>query len=119
HPSVFQSRRPLAAIGSLMRPRPCTRRVSWRTHSCVPRRDSSRCLLESSSAPGLDTSVEAAGTSACATALVAAPLLCEAAEAHPSHSAPPPPPVLSPPSSPPPATPRSASLHASVPDRSR
>src|SRR6516165_2500676 len=52
------------------------RRFSWRTHSCVPRRDSSRRLPESSPEPGLDMSVEAAGTSACATALVAAPLLC-------------------------------------------
>jgi len=53
-----------------------TKPVPWRTHSCVPRRDSSRRLPGSSPLPGLDTSVEAAGTSACATALVAAPLLC-------------------------------------------
>src|SRR5215467_2504776 len=54
------------------------RRFSWRTHSCVPRRDSSRRLPESSPESGVDMSVEAAGTSACATALVAAPLLCGA-----------------------------------------
>ena len=44
---------------------------SWRTHSCVPRRDSSRRLPESSRVPGPDTS-------ACATALIAAPLACGA-----------------------------------------
>ena len=47
------------SIGAKLVPPPAT---SWRRHSSLQRRDSSRC-----SAPSLDTSVEAARKSACAT----------------------------------------------------
>src|SRR5262245_48681069 len=43
----------------------CLFRHTWRTHSCVPRRDSFRCM-----GPGIGTSADAARTSACATRLV-------------------------------------------------
>ena len=46
-------------------------RTAWRTHSCVPCRDSSRHLLARGK-PGVGTSADAARTSACATGLFVA-----------------------------------------------
>jgi len=46
---------------------PLFRAQSWRTHSCVPRPDSSGRPAAAGSPPGIETSLDAARTSAYAT----------------------------------------------------
>ena len=50
-------------------------RSPWRTHSCVPCRDSSRHAGQYTAATGIETSLDAARTSACATVRLLALLL--------------------------------------------